>query len=226
MIKISPSILSADFAKLGAECARACDGGADLLHVDVMDGCFVPNLTIGAPVIHCLKPYSRVPLDVHLMIDRPERYLDDYIRAGADIVTVHIEATQKTDEILARLSAAGVRPSLSINPDTPAQALFPYLDRLAMVLVMTVQPGFGGQALIERALDKVAQIRAYCRQKGLCTDIEVDGGITPQNVGRAAQAGANVFVAGSAVFQAANLEKAIGELRAEAQKGAADALNG
>lgn len=217
MIKISPSILSADFASLGAECVRVCDGGADLLHIDVMDGCFVPNLTIGAPVIRCIKPYCRVPLDVHLMIDQPERSLDDYIQAGADIITVHLEATQKVDEILARLSAAGVKPSLSIKPGTPAKALYPYLDRLAMVLVMTVEPGFGGQALIEQTLLKVADIREYCNQKGLCPDIEVDGGITPQSIGRAARAGANVFVAGSAIFKTENLKDAIDGLRTQAQ---------
>jgi ribulose-phosphate 3-epimerase len=224
MIKISPSILSADFARLGEECARVCEAGADLLHVDVMDGCFVPNLTIGVPVIKCIKPYSSVPLDVHLMIDRPERYLDDFVRAGASIVTVHVEATQKTDEILERLSRAGVKASLSIKPDTPAEAVFPYLNRLAMVLVMTVEPGFGGQALIESTLCKVGQIRAYCRKKGIDLDIEVDGGITPENVGRVAHAGANVFVAGSAVFKAADIAGAIAGLRAGAELGAAAVL--
>lgn len=219
MMKISTSILSADFAELGEESRRACDCGTDFLHVDVMDGHFVTNLTIGAPVISCIKPHCRVPLDVHLMIDEPERLLDDFINAGADIITVHAESTQKLGEIIERLKTAGVKPSVAINPNTPAQVVLPYLKDLAMVLVMTVNPGFGGQKLIESTMSKITQIRRTCQAMRLETDIEVDGGITLDNVSRLATAGANVFVAGSAVYKADDMKKAISDLRAGAQSG-------
>jgi ribulose-phosphate 3-epimerase len=219
MIKISPSILSADFAKLGEESRRVCACGADLLHVDVMDGHFVPNLTIGAPVVGCIKPYSTVPLDVHLMIDSPELLLDDFIKAGADIITVHAEATQKLGEIIKRLRATGVKPAIAIKPNTPAQVIEPYLKELDMVLVMTVEPGFGGQKLIESTLSKVTEIRQACNDLNLDMDIQVDGGITTENVSHVAKAGANVFVAGSAVFKAADMARAINDLRAGAQSG-------
>lgn len=213
MIKISPSILSADFSKLGQETRRVFDSGADLVHIDVMDGHFVPNITIGAPVIKCLKPYSPLPLDVHLMIENPERFLDDFISAGADIITVHTEAAGNLGEIIARLKKAGVKPAVAIKPATPVSAVLPYLSSLAMVLVMTVEPGFGGQKLIESTLDKVSEIRAECKSKGYNIDIQVDGGITPENVGRVAAAGANVFVAGSAVFKAPDMKAAVEGLR-------------
>ena len=219
MIKISPSILSADFAKLGEESRRVCDCNADLLHIDVMDGHFVPNITIGAAVIKCIKPYCRVPLDVHLMIDAPEKMIDDFIDAGADIITIHIETTQKLGEIIDHLIAKGVKPSVALKPDTPLQAVMPYLKSLAMVLVMTVEPGFGGQDLIESTLSKVTQIRRTCQAMRLETDIEVDGGITPDNVNRVAMAGANIFVAGSAVFKSDDMAKAISTIRSGAQSG-------
>jgi ribulose-phosphate 3-epimerase len=217
LIKISPSILSADFARLGEESRNLCNCGADLLHVDVMDGQFVKNITIGAPVVKCIKPYSSIPLDVHLMIDRPERFIDDFIKAGSDIITVHAEATSKLSEIIGQLKAAGVKPAVAIKPDTPTEVVLPYLKDLAMVLVMTVEPGFGGQKLIEKTLSKVAAVRKECDSLGLDVDIEVDGGINSENIGRAAKAGANVFVAGSAVFKAPDIKKAISDLRSGAQ---------
>lgn len=217
--KISPSILSADFACLGNECRRVFSGGADLIHVDVMDGCFVPNITIGAPVIRSIKPYSDIPLDVHLMIDRPERYIDEFIDSGADIITVHAEATDKLDWIIDRIHAKGVKASVSIKPNTSANVLYPYLEKLDMVLVMTVEPGFGGQKLIEHTIPKISELRNKYMSMGLETDIEVDGGITPQNISRLSKAGANVFVAGSAVFKAESVSDAISKLRAGAESG-------
>ncbi len=222
MIKISPSILSADFSKLGSETQRVCEAGADLIHVDVMDGQFVPNITIGAPVIKSLKPYSALPLDVHLMIETPERLLDDFINAGAGIITVHTEAVNNLEGIIRRLRDAGVKPAVAIKPATPVTAVLPYLESLEMVLVMTVEPGFGGQKLIESTLHKVFQIREECKFRGLEIDIEVDGGITQDNIGRAASAGANVFVAGSAVFKEADLKSAVKGLRLQAQFGLID----
>lgn len=217
MVKISPSILSADFSKLGEECNRVCSAGADLVHVDVMDGRFVPNLTFGAPVIKAIKPCCNKPLDVHLMIEEPEKLLDDFINAGADIITVHAEATKNLDSIIKRLIEKGVKPSVSIKPDTPAEVIFPYLPMLSMVLVMTVEPGFGGQSLIESTIKKVAEIKSKCKELGVNPDIEVDGGIKIDNVDRLSSVGANVIVAGSAVFKAENMEEAINLLRTTAE---------
>lgn len=227
MIKISPSLLAADFCALGDEAMRMQRSGADLLHVDVMDGHFVKNLTIGVPVISSLKKRTGLPLDVHLMIENPGNLLDEFIEAGADLLTLHIESVKSQDELrylLQKVEKAGVIPSISIKPATPAEVVFPLLDSVGMVLVMTVEPGFGGQKLIESTLQKVASIRRECLKKGLDTDIQVDGGITSDTICAAAAQGANVFVSGSAIFSAKDPAGIIAELRRKANDSFCSAL--
>lgn len=214
MIKISPSILSADFSKLGDEAKKMETAGADLLHIDVMDGHFVPNITLGAPVVRCLRKVTGVPFDVHLMIDNPEKYIGDFADAGADLITFHSEAApERLNEVIELIRSKGVKPSISVKPATPVETIFPYLDKLAMVLIMTVEPGFGGQKLIPGTLSKVAAVKNECAKKGLSIDIQVDGGINDQNIADAAKAGANVFVAGSAIFKAPDPAAAMKNLR-------------
>ena len=223
MIKISPSILAADFARLGEESLKIERAGAELLHIDVMDGHFVPNITIGSPVIKSLRRATSIPFDVHLMIERPSEKIDAFLDAGADIVTFHLEAEPEPKKLIERIRNAGVLPSMSVKPATPAQALFPYLDSLAMVLVMTVEPGFGGQKLIESCLEKAAAIREEAVRRGLSLDIEADGGINSNTITHAAESGINVFVAGSAVFCAADPALAVKELRDGALKASSKA---
>lgn len=217
MIKISPSILSADFANLGRDCRNLCDNKADLIHIDVMDGCFVPNITLGAPIIKAIKPYCDVPLDVHLMINEPERYIDDFIKAGADIITVHCESTTKLDNIIKKLNDNGIKSSIAIKPNTPCEEIYKYLPLVSMVLVMTVEPGFGGQALIESTISKVETIKNKCKELAISPDIEVDGGITLENISRVSKAGANVIVAGSTIFKADDMKEIIKKLRDNAE---------
>ncbi len=214
MVKIAPSILSADFSRLGEELRKIETAGADLVHIDVMDGHFVPNLTFGPPVVRALRGCTALPFDVHLMMDDPGSLLDAFLDAGADSVTLHIEACEQPQALLDRLHEAGVGAALSVKPGTPAEAVFPFLDRLSMVLVMTVEPGFGGQKLMPETLQKAAAIRQECARRGLSVDIEVDGGINAQTAVQAAQSGANVLVAGSAVFGAEDTAAAIRALRA------------
>ena len=213
MIKIAPSILSADFANLERDIRRI--DTADYVHVDVMDGLFVPNITIGIPVVKSIRPTTALPLDVHLMIDRPVRYVEAFCQAGADIVTVHVEADteENTGKALELIRAQGRRPGVVIKTRTPAEAVLPFLDQCAMVLVMTVEPGFGGQAFMPDMMDKVRAIRGWIDSRGLDCELEVDGGIDPDTAKIAVEAGANVLVAGSAVYKADDIPARIRQLR-------------
>ncbi|MFM9996625.1 MAG: ribulose-phosphate 3-epimerase [Phycisphaerales bacterium] len=216
-VRIAPSLLSADFVRLAEEVRRVEDAGADWLHVDVMDGHFVPNLTIGLPVVEALKKVARRPLDVHIMISNPLDYARRYVEAGADVLTFHAEACAEPRAVIDVIRAAGGKPALAINPNTPIERVKPFLDAVAMVLVMSVYPGFGGQKFMPEVLPKLAALRAA----GFAGDLEIDGGIGPSTIAAAAQAGANVFVAGSAIFGAPDLAARIGELRRTAEAAAA-----
>lgn len=201
MILISPSILSSDFANLAREVGAIADGGADLVHVDVMDGHFVPNITIGVPVVASLKKVSALPLDVHLMISDPLFYTPAFLKAGSDMITFHLESGSDVSKTIDAIRSGGAKAGVALKPATPAEAVFPYLDRLDMVLVMTVEPGFGGQSFMADMLPKIEAVRAECLRRGLSVDIQVDGGIDPKTAPLVAKAGANVLVAGSAVFK-------------------------
>lgn len=209
MIKVSPSILSADFANLERDMKRLEVAGADWAHVDVMDGHFVPNISIGAPVVKAISKVSKLPLDVHLMISDPAFYLDDFIKAGAYAITIHEECDSDIGETLRRIKDAGVLAALSIKPKTPVSALEKYIDLLDMVLIMTVEPGFGGQKFIEDCLPKIAEARDLINAKNPACLLEIDGGVTTENVERAKANGANVIVAGSSVFGAPDMKEAI-----------------
>ncbi|MDD4793137.1 MAG: ribulose-phosphate 3-epimerase [Firmicutes bacterium] len=215
LIKIAPSILSADFGKLADE-IRGISNEADMVHIDVMDGSFVPNITLGQPVTKCIRRATDLPFDVHLMIFQPEKHIDSFADAGANIITVHAEASLHLHRTLQQIRQRGVKAGVALNPATPVCAVENVLHMVDMVLVMTVNPGFGGQTMIIEALDKVEAIAGIARKRGLELDIEVDGGITDETIGAAVRAGANVFVAGSYVFGADFPKDAVQTLRTTA----------
>ena len=213
MIKISPSILSADFANLERDIQRI--SAADYVHVDVMDGLFVPNISIGLPVVQSIRPTTSLPLDVHLMIDRPVRYVERFCDAGADIVTVHVEAdtAENTQKALDLIHGRGKRAGVEAKPRTPPQAVLPFLKDCDIILVMTVEPGFGGQSFMGDMMPKVKAIRGYIDAQNPACELEVDGGINPETARIAVESGANVLVAGSSVYKAADIPGRIRELR-------------
>ena len=215
MAKIAPSILSADFANLERDIHDLEKNYADWVHVDIMDGIFVPNISIGIPVVAALRKVTDLPLDVHLMIDRPIRYVEEFVKAGADYLTIHIEADQpqNTLEALDKIRALGCKAGIVLKPKTPAEAAIPYLEKCDLILVMTVEPGFGGQKFMADMMPKVSALRKMIDEKNPACELEVDGGVAPDTCKTCIEAGANVLVAGSAVYKAADIPARIAELR-------------
>jgi ribulose-phosphate 3-epimerase len=218
-IRIAPSILSADFGRLADEVRAVEAAGADVIHVDVMDGRFVPNITIGPLVVEAVRKVTKLPVDAHLMIVEPEKYVEAFAKAGADLVSVHAEVSPHLHRTLQAIRAAGARPAVALDPSTDLSVLEYVLGDCEMVLVMTVNPGFGGQRYIEACTEKVRRLRAMADARGLALEIEVDGGVKPETAGKVAAAGANVLVAGTAVFGASDYRGAISSIRAAAEQG-------
>lgn len=214
-IQISPSILSADYGNLEPELRRITAAGADMVHIDVMDGHFVPNITLGAPIVKCIRHATDLPFDVHLMISDPQKYIPDFLSAGADSITFHIESDGDADETIDLILQSGKKAAIAVKPATPIEAVYPYLDKISMVLVMTVEPGFGGQSFMEDMMPKIVALRQECARRGIENmDVQVDGGIGAKTIAVAAKAGANVFVSGNALFSSADMQKTIAEFKA------------
>lgn len=213
MVKIAPSILSADFSCLGDQVRSVERAGVEYLHIDVMDGHFVPNITIGPLVVEALRPKSKLVFDVHLMIEHPDEYVEDFVKAGADIISVHAEACPHLHRSIQNIKAHGVKAAVALNPATPLSAIEYVLENLDMVLLMTVNPGFGGQKFIPEVLPKISDLRTRIKSLGLHTEIQVDGGVTPELAGTIVKAGASVLVAGSAIFHAPDIAAAVKALR-------------
>lgn len=211
-MKIAPSMLACDYTRMGEELRRVAKD-ADYIHLDVMDGCFVPNISFGPDVIRALRPLTDKPFDVHLMIESPRKYIDEFVKAGADLITIHLEAELYLEETLKKIHDKGIMAGLSVKPGTPVEEVFPYLGMVDLVLVMTVEPGFGGQSFMEDMLDKVRILRQECEQRGISPLLQLDGGINEDNVQRASQAGADICVAGTTVFRAPNPSEMIRRLQ-------------
>lgn len=213
MIKIAPSILSADFAQLGAEVKEVVEAGADWIHIDVMDGHFVPNITIGPLIVEAIRPVTTIPFDVHLMIENPDQYIEAFAKAGADYITVHVEACTHLHRTLQLIKSYDVKPGVVLNPHTPIESILPILEEVDLVLFMTVNPGFGGQAFIPSVLKKVKALREIIEEQQLTIDIQIDGGINEDTIVEAVEAGANVFVAGSAIYGKENRKEALERIK-------------
>ncbi|MBD8068343.1 ribulose-phosphate 3-epimerase [Bacillus sp. PS06] len=213
MVKIAPSILSADFSKLGEEIKDVERSGADLIHVDVMDGHFVPNITIGPLIVEAIRPVTKLPLDVHLMIEEPDRYIPEFAKAGADYITVHVEACRHLHRTIHLIHSFGVKAGVVLNPATPIETIKHIIDEVDMVLFMTVNPGFGGQSFIHGVLPKIEELAQIIKEKGLNVEIEVDGGVNEQTAKLCIEAGATVLVAGSAIYNEVDRELAISKIR-------------
>ncbi|QTD42367.1 ribulose-phosphate 3-epimerase [Sporosarcina sp. Te-1] len=222
MVKIAPSILSADFSKLGEEVREVEKAGAELIHIDVMDGHFVPNITMGPIVVEALRPVTTLPLDVHLMIEYPDNYIEQFAKAGADYITVHVEACRHLHRTLQLIKSFGVKPGVVLNPHTPIETIQHVLDDIDMVLFMTVNPGFGGQKFIHNVLPKVEQLATIIRERNLSIEIEIDGGVNEETIVPCVKAGATIFVAGSAIYNAADRAEALQRIKSSGER----ALNG
>ncbi|PID25532.1 ribulose-phosphate 3-epimerase [Sporosarcina sp. P7] len=209
MIKIAPSILAADFARLGEEVKEVEKAGAELIHIDVMDGHFVPNITMGPIVVEALRPLTELPLDVHLMIENPDAYIEDFAAAGADYITVHVEACPHLHRTLQLIKSTGAKPGVVLNPHTPVEQIMHVLEDIDMVLFMTVNPGFGGQSFIHSVLPKVKQLSDIIKERNLSIEIEIDGGINEETIKPCVEAGATIFVAGSAIYGKEDRAKAL-----------------